>query len=111
MASLSRHLPNLDLILMRPRFGKLMRRLHPHQRLGLESERLLEPDRHVGRQTLAAVEQFADRLPRHVQVIRQVGDVQAGRRDNLLPQPLAGMDREARMKLDGTHFALMFNLR
>ena len=42
-----------------------MRRLHPQQRIRLQPERLLEPDRHFGRQTLPPVEQLAQRLARH----------------------------------------------
>ena len=77
-----------------------MRRLHPQQRVRPQPKRLLEPDRHFGRQSLVPIKQLAHRLARDAKVIGEVGDIQLCRFDNLRAQPLPRMNREARMKLD-----------
>ena len=62
-----------------------MRALHPHQRICLQSERLLEPDRHFRRQPLPPVEQLTHRLARDAKVIGEVGDIQPRRLNHLGP--------------------------
>ena len=78
-----------------------MRRLHPQQRIRLQPERLLEPDRHFGRQALPPVEQLAHRLARHAQVIRRVGNRERKMIDHIALEPWPGMNRDRRVKLHG----------
>ncbi len=40
---------DFDVLFMRTSFGEFVRSLHPQHRVGTHAERLLEPDRHLGR--------------------------------------------------------------
>lgn len=48
-----------------PGLRQIMSRLHPQHGIGPHAEGLLEPDRHLGGKRGAAIEQRAQRLPRH----------------------------------------------
>jgi len=79
-----------------------MRRLHPHQRIGLKPERLLEADRHFGGEARISVEQIARGLARDMEASGEGSDAEAGRFDDLRAQPFAWMHREPVVKL-GRH--------
>ena len=82
-----------DVVGMSPGQGHVIGGLHPHQRISLDAESLLEPDGHLGRQGRAPVEQVAESLPRDVEAGRQPVDADAMRLDNFAFQPVARVNR------------------
>lgn len=62
--------------------------LHAHQGIGLHAECLFKPDRHIGGQVGAAVQQGAQCLPRYPEMFGQILDLQPwGSTSSVLIQP------------------------
>ena len=85
-------------VLMGAGLGKLMRGLHPQDRIGFYAESLLKPDRRFGREPGMTVEQGAHRLARNAKMTCGSGDAQSIGFDDLSAQPFAGVDRECNLK-------------